>query len=589
MEASWWNNVGIFNPDNVPRHLLYHFLATLETPAMMCVYYEHTRDRNFLNEILLPCADEFLRFYELHYPQRDSAGKMILAPAGTVETYHDVTNPNTEVTALRFVLTKLLSFEISSEQRAHWTKFLAAIPGVPTRTVRGMQLLAPGEQYAPGRELCESPELYSVYPFRQAWLGQPHRLAMARQSYHVRAISLDGSVDEQAVETGGWQAAPVQAAHLGLAREAARLASINFNDRFINWHDNLDPQAPWPNRARPRFPAFWECKMDGTPDNDHGANSVNVLQSMLLQSDGDKIYLLPAWPEDWDVEFKLHTNRNTTIECSYRDGRVQSLKVNPPARRADIVDFSTPAERIRTLVSVALADYNYLFDLPPMLDAQPSPGKSTAPWLAQFGHTLEGAKAGPWPNSVFRENRVFVHLLDWNGEAVRLPSIPRKLIAAKAITGTVEVASYDGGLVLSGHPAALDTIVQLEFDGPIEPIARTLPSAGSLTLGKERSITRSAADNRLVAHVALGGVKTFDRFEFTILNPGHLRGQARPFELQAMQTDGSWKPVYQGSVYGSICAKRIDPVTAETVRLVVDAPEIAQFDLFAEKRDRPPA
>jgi hypothetical protein len=589
MEASWWNNVGIFNPDRVPRHLLYHFLATLETTAMMCTYYEHTQDPKFLGEILLPCAEEFLRFYELHYPQRDAAGKMILAPAGTVETYQDVTNPNTEVTALRFVLTKILSFEIPDEQRRHWTKLLATIPDLPTRTIRGMQLLATGENYAPGRELCESPELYSVYPFLQAWLGQPQRLAMARQSFHVRTISLDGSVDEQAVETGGWQAAPVQAAYLGLAREAARLASINFNDQFIDWHDNLDPRAPWPNRPRPRFPAFWECKMDGTPDNDHGANSVNVLQSMLLQSDGDKIYLLPAWPEDWDVEFKLHASRNTTVECIYGDGRVQSLKVNPPSRRADVVDFATPAQRIRTLVSVALADYNYLFDLPPMLDAQPVPGKSTAPWLAQFGHTLQGAKAGPWPNSIFRGNLVFIHLLDWSGEALRLPPIRRKLIAAKAIAGKVSVSSEHGYIALSGNPDPLDTIVQLEFDGSIEPLVRALPYRNSLTLGKDRKITRAESDGRLVAEVSLGEVKTFDRFELTILNPGHLRGQSNAFELQSMQSDGTWKRFYEGKIYGSICGKRIDPVTAKSVRLIVDASELEQFDLFADRRNHPPA
>ena len=59
-----------------------------------------------------------------------------------------------------------------------------------------------------------------------------------------------------------------------------------------------------------------ECKMDGTPDNDHGANSVNALQSMLLQSDGEKMFLLPAWPEDWDVSFRLHASNNTTVECA---------------------------------------------------------------------------------------------------------------------------------------------------------------------------------------------------------------------------------------------------------------------------------
>lgn len=163
----------------------------------------------------------------------------------------------------------------------------------------------------------------------------------------------------------------MQAAYLGLPREAARLASINFNDRFIAWNDNIDPAGPWPNRPRPRFPAFWECKMDGTPDNDHGANGANVLQNMLLQSDGDQILLFPAWPEDWDVDFKLHASRNTTVDCIYRDGRVQLLTVTPSSRLANVIDLSTLENRIRNMVSVALCDYNYLFDVPPMLDGLP--------------------------------------------------------------------------------------------------------------------------------------------------------------------------------------------------------------------------
>ena len=36
--------------------------------------------------------------------------------------------------------------------------------------------------------------------------------------------------------------------------------------------------------------------MDYTPDNDHGAVSADALQSMLLQSDGKRIFLLPSWP-----------------------------------------------------------------------------------------------------------------------------------------------------------------------------------------------------------------------------------------------------------------------------------------------------
>jgi len=579
MEASWWHNVGVFNWTGVPAHLRYHQLATIELPAIMCEYYEHTHDRKFLDEVLLPCADEFLKFYEVHFPKRDAAGIMQMEGVGCAETYQGVTNPCTEMGCMKYMLTKLVSFDIDDARKEHWNKLLKAMPGVPLRTIRGLDLLAVGEKYDPGRVNCESPELYSIYPFRQVWLGQPKLLANARQSFHVRTISIDGTNDDQGTETGGWQSSPVQAAYLGLPREAARLASINFNDQFIHWNDNIDLNAPYPNRPRARFPAFWECKMDGTPDNDHGANSVNTLQSMLLQSDGTQIFLLPAWPENWDVSFKLCAANNTTIECEYRDGKVQSLKVSPESRRNDILDMSTEKQRIRNLVSVALSDRNYLFGLPPMLDAQVIPGKTTAPWIAKYGFTLEDCKAGPWMNSVFNGNVVYVHVLDWPKEGVRLVSIPRKLVSSKSITGTIQVKQDENGWLLTGTPDPLNTIIKLEFDASVEEIAYALPSKGSLTLGRERMLTTDF-EGRTIAEVNLDGEKTISRFEFTIGNPGYLRGQGRAFELQAKQADGTWKIVYKGSVYGTICAKAIDPVKASSVRLVIQAKEIKQLDVF---------
>ncbi len=46
-----------------------------------------------------------------------------------------------------------------------------------------------------------------------------------------------------------------------------------------------------------------------------------MFQAMLLQYEEDKIILFPAWPKDWDVDFKLHAPYNTTIEEIYRSGK----------------------------------------------------------------------------------------------------------------------------------------------------------------------------------------------------------------------------------------------------------------------------
>lgn len=61
------------------------------------------------------------------------------------------------------------------------------------------------------------------------------------------------------------------------------------------------------------------------------------LQEMLLQTDGERILLFPAWPEEWNVHFKLHAPGKTTVEAVLKDGKVASLKVLPESRRKDVV------------------------------------------------------------------------------------------------------------------------------------------------------------------------------------------------------------------------------------------------------------
>jgi len=62
-----------------------------------------------------------------------------------------------------------------------------------------------------------------------------------------------------------------------------------------------------------------------------------ALQRMLLQTEGKKIFLLPAWPKDWNVEFKVHAPYNTTIEGSYQNGKLKQVETKPSLRLKDIL------------------------------------------------------------------------------------------------------------------------------------------------------------------------------------------------------------------------------------------------------------
>lgn len=67
---------------------------------------------------------------------------------------------------------------------------------------------------------------------------------------------------------------------------------------------------------------------------------MTTLQLSLIQSGEDgaagTIVLLPAWPCDKDVSFKLWAPLNTTVEVVYANGTLVSLVVVPPARAAAV-------------------------------------------------------------------------------------------------------------------------------------------------------------------------------------------------------------------------------------------------------------
>ncbi|MDD5708808.1 MAG: DUF5703 domain-containing protein, partial [Kiritimatiellae bacterium] len=590
------------------EHLRYHFIASLEIAVMMCDYYLHTADRKFAQEFLMPITDEVVKFFELHFAGRDESGRMRMEPAGLAEIYQPVSNPATEVSGLRSLLNRLSALDgtiAGQDRKARWAKLLNILPETPVRRIKGLSLLGLADRFLDnypshlcwgpdqwcrfadsterrlhrnaGGVIFETPELYAVFPFRQASWADSVSLSRARQSYHVRQLSLDGTPDYFVTETSGMIASSTWAACLGLAREAARLTSINFNDRIPDFSPKgLLPAKP--DYLRPRFPGFWEGF--SIIDCDHGGASANGLQHMLLQREGETLYLLPAWPEDWDVSFKLRAPRRTTVECVYRNGRVRSLKVTPASRQSDIVDMSSPAHRIRTMVDVACADRNRLFGLPPMLDGQACPAdvkrlKTTGPWLARYGESLYGTTGGPfdagtWGGSTCKGSVVYLHILNEPDNTLTLPWNGPRVVAAQCLTGGQPEIMQTGSAITIAIPKtrrhAIDTIVKLQFDAEVESLALSQCHRKSLTTGKrataanwmrgfepERAVDGKETtawmpqqlDGQVWLDVDLGKPETFDRMEIHIEDAAPVRGRAYGFTLEGRQSDGSWRRFWQ--------------------------------------------
>ncbi|MFA6242750.1 MAG: hypothetical protein WC655_17560, partial [Candidatus Hydrogenedentales bacterium] len=306
-----WDRAGkpIAHVDN--RYIRWYWTSQLELTALMLEYHAHTLDAGFLRDTILPFADAATTFFDKHYP-RDDAGKLLLKPAQALETWQDVVNPAPELAGLRYVLEGLIALpeaETTKTQREQWQRLLNEIPPLPMRDVNGARVLSPAQEILEKRANSENPELYAVFPFRLFGVGKPD-LELARQTFEQREVK----------GNRGWNQDATQAALLGLAGVARDYVA----ERFATHH------------AGSRFPAFWGPNFDWIPDQDHGCNGVMALQAMLLQTEGKTIRLFPAWPAGWDVDFKLHAPYRTTIEGRLRGGKVESLKVTPPERMADV-------------------------------------------------------------------------------------------------------------------------------------------------------------------------------------------------------------------------------------------------------------
>lgn len=274
----------------------------------------------------MPLIKSCLTFYNEHYQYLankrgtktfDENGHLVLYPTSGAETYKMAYNSTSTIAALKTVLEHLLALPekyLPADERKEWEQMLNRIPPMAYRQIDGHTTIAPAEAWERIQNI-ESPQLYPVFPWHIFGVGKPGLdIALNTWKYDPKVIEFRSPV--------GWKQDNIWAADLGLTNEAADLCIKKLQD------------------SGRRFPAFWGPGFDWTPDNNWGGSGMIGLQEMLLQTNGEQILLLPAWPKNWDVNFKLYAPENTTVECSFKNGKIVSLTVNPASRAKDVVDMS---------------------------------------------------------------------------------------------------------------------------------------------------------------------------------------------------------------------------------------------------------
>ncbi|MDD4591291.1 MAG: DUF5703 domain-containing protein [Parabacteroides sp.] len=291
----------------------WEWVAGPELVHMMLDYYDFLPDQVFLKEKIIPVANDVMKFFDNYY-KVNNEGKWVMHPSQALETWWDCTDPLPEIAGLRSITQRLMQLpdsEVKRENIDFWETIKDRIPDIPVHETELGTTLAPAGIFNDKRNV-ENPELYAVFPFRLFSIDKPD-IDWAMNALELRSDK----------GNSGWRQDDIFMAYLGLTDQV--------KDNIIARATTFDKNS--------RFPAFWGPNYDWVPDQDHGGVLMKAFQSMLLQTDlsSDKIYLLPAWPKEWDIDFKLHAPKNTVITGKVVKGELQSLDVNPVSRKNDIV------------------------------------------------------------------------------------------------------------------------------------------------------------------------------------------------------------------------------------------------------------
>lgn len=296
----------------------YHWESQVEH-AFMILEYNRFTERNI--DVYMPFIKNALIFFDEHYQKRqmmrngkplDEHGKLVFYPSTSCESYRGAKNPTDLISGIHSCIERLLvlqSDSLSRKDKQYFASYLGRLPELSYSVVDGDTIVLPAESYVRYQNV-ECPQFYPLFPFDR-YDFRSSMIPIFRNTWK------HGKFPKNMVIS--WHQDGIFYARMGMVQEA-----YDYNMKKLK-------------SSAMRFPTFWGPGHDWTPDHNWGGSGMIGLQEMLLQTVGDKIYILPCWPKDKDVHFKLHAPRNTVVEVKYQNGRIHKMKVSPKSRLKDVV------------------------------------------------------------------------------------------------------------------------------------------------------------------------------------------------------------------------------------------------------------
>ena len=101
-------------------------------------------------------------------------------------------------------------------------------------------------------------------------------------------------------------------------------------------------------KGETRFPRFWGADFSELPEENAGIDTlIDTLRSLLIASTGKRVCVLPGWPLDRDVAFRVNSENGLGIEVAYTGGKLERLEVHPKQRTSDVFGIGPFEKKVR--------------------------------------------------------------------------------------------------------------------------------------------------------------------------------------------------------------------------------------------------
>ena len=141
------------------------------------------------------------------------------------------------------------------------------------------------------------------------------------------------------------------------------------------------------------------------------------------------------------------------------------------------------SQLVGSIVHNVCCDGNIMFGFGPQWDGSFTEAQKTrlfelGNWLKQNDSSIYATRGGPWKfsdwgGSTYRGTKVYLHIIQWNGETLRLPAIPgRKVMSSRLLSGESVSVMQTSKVIEITVPHAkqdsIDTVVELTMDKSVD-------------------------------------------------------------------------------------------------------------------------